>query len=69
MYSYYRHLLSSLLCFIVLFSGQSKAFSQSNDDLVDRLRTRYDAVELMRADFTQQTTSPFGEKMPSIKVV
>ena len=54
-----------ILCFFtVLFAGQSTAFAQSNEDLINRIRARYDTVELLRADFTQQTTSPFGEKMP-----
>jgi len=52
------------LCIFVLFSGQQISSAQTSDELVQRLRTRYDAVELLRADFTQQTTSPFGELMP-----
>lgn len=49
---------------IVLFSGQQISFAQTSDELISRLRTRYDSVELLRADFTQKTTSPFGEELP-----
>lgn len=59
-----HHFLYTLLALIVLFIGQPAAFGQTNEELLTRLRDRYDAVELIRADFTQQTTSPFGDKMP-----
>ena len=54
----------SLFSSIVLFSGQIDSVAQSTDELVERLRVRYDQVELLRAEFTQQTTSPFGEELP-----
>ena len=64
MRSFHTNSLYTIFFLFVLFCGQSLAFAQSNDELIDRLRARYDAVTLIRADFTQQTTSPFGEKMP-----
>lgn len=49
---------------VVFYSGQTPALAQSKTELIDQLRARYDQVELMRADFTQRITSPFGEDLP-----
>ncbi len=52
------------LFMIVLFSGHSPVFAQSDEELIGRLRAKYDQVELMKADFTQSITSPFGDVLP-----
>ncbi len=48
----------------VLFGIQLPLLAQSQAELIGRLRAKYDQVELMRADFTQRITSPFGEAFP-----
>lgn len=48
----------------VFFIGHQRSAAQSQTELLDQLRERYDSVELMRAAFTQQTTSPFGDELP-----
>ena len=52
------------LFIIVCFVGQQPLAAQSEDELISRIRTRYDQVELMRASFTQRITSPFGDILP-----
>ncbi len=52
------------LCIIVLFAGQQPLNAQSEAELISRLRAKYDQVELMKADFTQKITSPFGDLLP-----
>ncbi len=42
---------AALLVAIVLFAGQAQA--QSSDDLLDRLRMRYETTDALRAQFTQ----------------
>lgn len=51
-----------VLSIFVVFNGQSTVFAQ--DELIGQLRAKYDQVELMRANFTQKITSPFGEALP-----
>ena len=62
--AYSKTLIYFAISFFVLFNGQQLSSAQSADELVKRLRARYDSVEFLRADFTQQTTSPFGEELP-----
>lgn len=62
--AHYTPFISCFLMLIVLFSGQQFAHAQTAEELVARLRARYDSVELLKADFTQRTTSPFGEELP-----
>ena len=52
------------LFIVVLYSGQQPLYAQSNAELIGRLRAKYDQVALMKADFTQSTTSPFGDVLP-----
>ena len=61
---YINCLLCSFLILFVSFTGHRQGFAQTTDELIDRLRARYDTVDLLRADFTQRTTSPFGESLP-----
>ena len=61
---YFSTIIYSLIGFFVLFTGHHNTAAQDADELVKRLRSRYDTVDLLRADFTQKTTSPFGEAMP-----
>ena len=53
-----------LLLFFVLITGHTSSYAQSNEQLVEWLRDRYDTVDLLKADFVQHTTSPFGDEMP-----
>ncbi len=60
----YRFLGHTVLLLGVLFSGHSIGHGQATEALVERLRSRYNSVDLLRAEFVQRTTSPFGETMP-----
>lgn len=42
-----------------LLMGTGQGYAQSSDDVIERLRTRYDAVQAMRATFSQTTSSTF----------
>lgn len=42
-----------------LLMGIGQGYAQSSDDVIERLRTRYDAVQAMRATFSQTTSSTF----------
>lgn len=64
MRAYFKTIIYFTISIFVLFNGQMESSAQSADELVKRLRARYDSVEFLRADFTQQTTSPFGEELP-----
>ena len=63
-----KHRITYTLLFLpllfVLFCGQSAAYAQAQDDVLELLRARYNTVEFLRAAFTQKTTSPFGEDLP-----
>lgn len=60
-----NHIASFIALFIaVLFTGQQPLSAQSEAELIGRLRAKYDQVELMKADFTQNITSPFGDLLP-----
>ncbi|MFK7849274.1 MAG: outer membrane lipoprotein carrier protein LolA [Rhodothermales bacterium] len=60
-----NHIASLIALFIaVLFTGQQPLSAQSEAELIGRLRAKYDQVELMKADFTQNITSPFGDLLP-----
>ena len=48
----------------VLFGIQQPLAAQSTAELIGRLRAKYAQVELMKADFTQKITSPFGDALP-----
>ncbi len=52
------------LFIIVCFAGQQPLAAQSDAELVEQLRAKYDQVALMRANFTQRITSPFGDILP-----
>ena len=60
-----NYLMSTLLLPIVLFTGHLDSLAQSQAEWLDRLRARYDSFELLRARFTQRTTSAFGDTMPA----
>lgn len=62
--AYLSFFTRSILVICVLLSGHSVSSAQTANELVKRLRSRYDAVDLLRADFVQKTTSPFGEALP-----
>jgi outer membrane lipoprotein-sorting protein len=56
---------SSLAALVfVFFTGHSDGLAQSNEELVEWLRNRYETVDLLKAEFTQHTTSPFGDALP-----
>ncbi len=59
-----RFIPAILTLLIVLITGHTSSFAQSNEQLVEWLRDRYDTVDLLKADFVQHTTSPFGDDMP-----
>lgn len=63
-----RHLIhkaSFIALFIVVcFTGQHSVFAQDEAELIGRLRAKYDQVALLKADFTQTITSPFGDVLP-----
>ncbi len=63
-----RHLIHKAsfiaLFIIVCFTGQQPLFAQSEAELIGRLRARYDQVDLLKAEFTQTITSPFGDVLP-----
>ena len=42
-----------------LLMGIGQGYAQSSDDVIERLRTRYDAMQAMRATFSQTTSSTF----------
>ena len=42
-----------------LLMGTGQGYAQSSDDVIERLRTRYDAMQAMRATFSQTTSSTF----------
>ena len=58
----------NVLLLFVLFSLHSEAFGQTSasnqDQLIQRIQYRYGQIDLLRASFTQHTTSPFNEAMP-----
>ncbi len=59
------HKVSFIALFItVCFAGQQPLMAQSEDELIGRLRAKYDQVALLKADFTQTITSPFGDVLP-----
>lgn len=53
--------LRKLVCAtaIGLLMGIGQVFAQSADDVIDRLRSKYDAMVAMRATFSQTTSSTF----------
>lgn len=59
-----RYIPAFMLLLFVLFVGHTTSHAQSNEQLVEWLRNRYDTVDLLQADFVQHTTSPFGDEMP-----
>ena len=44
---------------IVAFTGHTAVRAQSADDVVERLRTKYDSIDGLRATFTQTMSSEF----------
>lgn len=45
---------------VLLFAGQTAA-AQSGDDVIRRLKAKYDAVDALRADFSQTMTSAYAD--------
>ena len=48
-----------LLTLTVLLAGQPLAFAQSGEDVLHRLKTKYDSITALRAEFTQSMESQF----------
>lgn len=44
---------------IGLLIGIGQGYAQSSDDVIERLRSRYDAMQAMRATFSQTTSSTY----------
>ena len=44
---------------ISLLMGIGEGYAQSSEDVIERLRARYDAMQAMRATFSQTTTSTY----------
>ena len=65
MYTLNTRIIRYLGALIVLFCGHSMVKAQPPTELLDELRSRYEAMELLRASFTQKTTSPFGDELPA----
>ena len=57
MLSFTRKFVGAAAVGLLMGIGQGNA--QSSDDVIERLRTRYDAVQAMRATFSQTTSSTF----------
>ncbi|MCZ6705983.1 MAG: outer-membrane lipoprotein carrier protein LolA [Bacteroidetes bacterium] len=57
MLSFTRKIVGAAAVGLLMGIGQGNA--QSSDDVIERLRTRYDAVQAMRATFSQTTSSTF----------
>ncbi len=44
----------------VLFIGHSNAFAQSGDQVIKRLKEKYDSIDALRAEFTQTMSSAYS---------
>jgi|SRR5690606_21758545 outer membrane lipoprotein carrier protein len=50
-----------LLSCAVLFAGQQDANAQSADQIIKRIQDKYQAIDALKAEFTQTMTTPYSE--------